>query len=83
MRCSGGLGPRIHGLDGDGPYSAERFAEIYNQGERVNLVTGAADVIHRSASGSEAGPRAAGRRVEPPRMKSETISPWTLASTCR
>jgi FkbM family methyltransferase len=34
----GGLGHRIHGLDGDGPYSAERFAEIYHRGERVNFV---------------------------------------------
>jgi FkbM family methyltransferase len=34
----GQLGYRLHGLDGDGPYSADRFAEVYNRGERVNFV---------------------------------------------
>jgi len=32
------LGYEIHGLDWDGPYSAERFAEIFALGERVNFV---------------------------------------------
>jgi len=35
---AGGLGYRIHGLDGDGPYTAERFAELFGTGERVNFV---------------------------------------------
>jgi FkbM family methyltransferase len=35
---AGQLGYRIHGLDGDGPYSAERFEEIFARGERVNFV---------------------------------------------
>jgi FkbM family methyltransferase len=34
----GQLGYRIYGLDGDGPYSAEQFAEVYSRGERVNFV---------------------------------------------
>jgi FkbM family methyltransferase len=32
------LGYEIAGLDGDGPYDAERFAEIFASGERVNFV---------------------------------------------
>jgi hypothetical protein len=35
---AGQLGYRIYGLDGDGPYGAERFADIYRCGERVNFV---------------------------------------------
>jgi FkbM family methyltransferase len=35
---TGELGYAIHGLDGDGPYAAERFAEIVSSGERVNFV---------------------------------------------
>lgn len=35
---AGELGYEIHGLDGDGPYAAERFAEIVSSGERVNFV---------------------------------------------
>ena len=34
----GQLRYQIHGLDGEGPYSAERFAEIYHRAERVNFV---------------------------------------------
>ena len=34
----GTLGYRIHGLDGDGPYGADRFAELFASGERVNFV---------------------------------------------
>lgn len=33
-----GLGYAISGLDGDGPYDAERFIEIFASGERVNFV---------------------------------------------
>jgi FkbM family methyltransferase len=33
----GGLGYRIFGLDGDGPYDESRFAEIFARGERVNF----------------------------------------------
>ena len=33
-----GLGYEISGLDGDGPYGDERFAEIFASGERVNFV---------------------------------------------
>jgi FkbM family methyltransferase len=32
------LGYRIFGLDGDGPYGADRFAEIFARGERVNFL---------------------------------------------
>ena len=32
------LGYDISGLDGDGPYDAERFIEIFASGERVNFV---------------------------------------------
>jgi FkbM family methyltransferase len=32
------LGYSISGLDGDGPYDAERFIEIFASGERVNFV---------------------------------------------
>jgi FkbM family methyltransferase len=32
------LGYGISGLDGDGPYDAERFTEIFESGERVNFV---------------------------------------------
>ena len=32
------LGYEIFGLDGDGPYSRERFTEIFESGERVNFV---------------------------------------------
>lgn len=32
------LGYEVRGLDGDGPYGAERFAEIVSTGERVNFV---------------------------------------------
>jgi FkbM family methyltransferase len=32
------LGYEIFGLDGDGPYNAERFIEIFASGERVNFV---------------------------------------------
>ena len=32
------LGYEISGLDGDGPYAAERFIEIFASGERVNFV---------------------------------------------
>jgi FkbM family methyltransferase len=32
------LGYEITGLDGDGPYDAERFAAIFASGERVNFV---------------------------------------------
>jgi FkbM family methyltransferase len=32
------LGYELRGLDGDGPYDAERFAEIFASGERVNFV---------------------------------------------
>ena len=32
------LGYDISGLDGDGPYNAERFIEIFASGERVNFV---------------------------------------------
>lgn len=35
---AGQLGYRIYGLDGDGPYGADRFAEIYRRAERVNFV---------------------------------------------
>jgi FkbM family methyltransferase len=35
---AGRLGYRIHGLDGDGPYGAERFAEVFSRGERVNFI---------------------------------------------
>jgi FkbM family methyltransferase len=35
---TGQLGYSIHGLDGDGPYTAERFEEIFSKGERVNFV---------------------------------------------
>jgi FkbM family methyltransferase len=35
---AGQLGYRIHGLDGDGPYDSDRFAEIFSRGERVNFV---------------------------------------------
>ena len=35
---AGQLGYAIHGLDGDGPYTAERFEEIVSTGERVNFV---------------------------------------------
>ena len=35
---AGELGYAIHGLDGDGPYSEGRFAEIFATGERVNFV---------------------------------------------
>jgi FkbM family methyltransferase len=35
---TGSLGYEIHGLDWDGPYTAERFAEIFARGERVNFV---------------------------------------------
>lgn len=35
---TGSLGYEIYGLDRDGPYSAERFAEIFASGERVNFV---------------------------------------------
>jgi FkbM family methyltransferase len=35
---AGRLGYRIHGLDGDGPYGPNRFAEIFRRGERVNFV---------------------------------------------
>jgi FkbM family methyltransferase len=35
---TGELGYSIHGLDGDGPYTAERFEEIFSKGERVNFV---------------------------------------------
>lgn len=34
----GQLGYQIYGLDGEGPYSADRFDEIYRNGERVNFV---------------------------------------------
>jgi FkbM family methyltransferase len=33
-----GLGYEIYGLEGDGPYSAARFGEIFRRGERVNFV---------------------------------------------
>ena len=33
----GELGYEISGLDGDGPYSRERFTEIFESGERVNF----------------------------------------------
>jgi FkbM family methyltransferase len=33
-----GLGYEVCGLDGDGPYSRERFAEIFAAGERVNFL---------------------------------------------
>jgi hypothetical protein len=32
------LGYEVSGLDGDGPYDAERFVEIFGSGERVNFV---------------------------------------------
>lgn len=32
------LGYRLYGLDGDGPYDAGRFAEIFGTGERVNFL---------------------------------------------
>jgi FkbM family methyltransferase len=35
---AGQLGYRIHGLDGDGPYGPNRFAEIFRRSERVNFV---------------------------------------------
>lgn len=35
---AGQLGYEIYGLDGEGPYGADRFAEIYSRGERVNFV---------------------------------------------
>jgi FkbM family methyltransferase len=35
---TGELGYTIQGLDGDGPYTAERFAEVVASGERVNFV---------------------------------------------
>jgi FkbM family methyltransferase len=34
----GDLGYEIVGLDGDGPYTSERFAEIFTAGERVNFL---------------------------------------------
>lgn len=34
---AGELGYEIRGLDGDGPYARERFAEIFASGERVNF----------------------------------------------
>jgi FkbM family methyltransferase len=37
---SGELGYEIRGLDGDGPYTAERFEQIVASGERVNFVAG-------------------------------------------
>lgn len=33
-----GLGYEVAGLDGDGPYSRERFAELFASGERVNFL---------------------------------------------
>ena len=33
-----GLDYEIRGLDGDGPYTRERFAEVFASGERVNFV---------------------------------------------
>jgi FkbM family methyltransferase len=33
-----GMGYSILGLDGDGPYSRERFAELFASGERVNFL---------------------------------------------
>jgi FkbM family methyltransferase len=35
---AGQLRYQIYGLDGEGPYSADRFAEIYSRGERVNFL---------------------------------------------
>lgn len=35
---AGDLGYEIGGLDGDGPYTRERFAEIFAMGERVNFL---------------------------------------------
>jgi FkbM family methyltransferase len=32
------LGYRVFGLDGDGPLTRERFAEVFRRGERVNFV---------------------------------------------
>jgi FkbM family methyltransferase len=37
-RLSGGAGLRIFDLDGDGPYTAERFAASFRSGERVNFL---------------------------------------------
>ena len=34
----GQLGYEIYGLDGDGPYEVDRFAEIFASGQRVNFV---------------------------------------------
>jgi FkbM family methyltransferase len=35
---TGRLGYRIFGLDSDGPYTADRFREVFTSGERVNFV---------------------------------------------
>jgi FkbM family methyltransferase len=35
---AGELAYAIHGMDGDGPYTRTRFAEIFARGERVNFV---------------------------------------------
>ena len=34
---AGELGYELRGLDGDGPYDGDRFAEIFASGERVNF----------------------------------------------
>ena len=48
------LGYGIFGLDGDGPYAANRFAEIFARGERVNFLARPED---RRVSRSPRAPR--------------------------
>jgi FkbM family methyltransferase len=42
----GDLGYEIRGLDGDGPYTADRFAAIAATGERVNFIASVTHVTH-------------------------------------
>jgi FkbM family methyltransferase len=35
---AGQLGYAIHGMDGDGPYTRARFADVFIRGERINFV---------------------------------------------